>query len=254
MLIVCPNCQSSYRVATDSLGAVGRTVRCAKCNTAWFAELSEDDGKATENAPLMVTESAGEDKDNLYGSADPAMTRLANVMATIREDQQRSTREAALAAEVKSSTSRRRMVPAFAVVMVLVAVLGGLAAGREAVVRTFPQTAQLYAMVGLPVNLRGLAFRSIEASERVEGGVPILLVSGTVENVTRGVINVPRLRLSVRNTDGREIYVWTVVPRRSRLVAGDTLSFQAQLASPPAEARDISVRFLAHQDAVAGLR
>src|SRR5712692_3647734 len=37
MLIVCPNCATSYRVEASSLGAVGRSVRCVRCRNVWFA-------------------------------------------------------------------------------------------------------------------------------------------------------------------------------------------------------------------------
>ncbi|GGE51127.1 thioredoxin [Agaricicola taiwanensis] len=252
MLIVCPNCQSSYRVSAESLGVSGRTVRCAKCNTAWFAE-PEDDQETSEETTAIVAENSAEEP--LYGeTVDPRMTRLARVMASIRHEQQDSAGEATPAeAPAKRKTPRRRFWPT-AAAMAAVAIIGGLILGRDSVVRLLPQTAQLYALAGLDVNLRGLEFRDVAATERVEGGVPILLVSGKVENITDGVVDVPRLRLAVRNTDGREIYVWTVVPRPNRLVAGDTLAFQGQLASPPAEARDIAVRFYSQHDALAGVR
>jgi len=37
MLIVCPNCATSYTVAAPALGPRGRTVRCVRCRTQWFA-------------------------------------------------------------------------------------------------------------------------------------------------------------------------------------------------------------------------
>src|SRR5262245_28241444 len=37
MLIVCPNCTTSYQVEASSLGPAGRTVRCARCGNTWFA-------------------------------------------------------------------------------------------------------------------------------------------------------------------------------------------------------------------------
>ena len=37
MLIVCPNCATSYQVEAASLGAAGRSVRCARCKNTWFA-------------------------------------------------------------------------------------------------------------------------------------------------------------------------------------------------------------------------
>ncbi|MPZ39932.1 MAG: thioredoxin [Rhizobiales bacterium] len=37
MLIVCPNCATSYQVEPSSLGATGRSVRCVRCRKVWFA-------------------------------------------------------------------------------------------------------------------------------------------------------------------------------------------------------------------------
>ena len=36
MLIVCPNCSTSYQVTAASIGAAGRSVRCARCKSKWF--------------------------------------------------------------------------------------------------------------------------------------------------------------------------------------------------------------------------
>src|SRR5262245_40695108 len=41
MLIVCPNCSTSYAIDQASLGPGGRSVRCARCKTTWFADGSE---------------------------------------------------------------------------------------------------------------------------------------------------------------------------------------------------------------------
>ena len=41
MLIVCPNCVTSYQVETSSLGATGRSVRCVRCKKVWFAANTE---------------------------------------------------------------------------------------------------------------------------------------------------------------------------------------------------------------------
>ena len=37
MLIVCPACSASYRLAPQALGG-GRKVRCARCRTEWYAD------------------------------------------------------------------------------------------------------------------------------------------------------------------------------------------------------------------------
>ncbi|MGA7034494.1 MAG: MJ0042-type zinc finger domain-containing protein, partial [Pseudolabrys sp.] len=41
MHIVCPNCSTSYAIEEASLGAAGRTVRCARCKTTWFASAHQ---------------------------------------------------------------------------------------------------------------------------------------------------------------------------------------------------------------------
>ena len=37
MQIVCPSCATSYRIDHTSVGKTGRSVRCARCRTIWFA-------------------------------------------------------------------------------------------------------------------------------------------------------------------------------------------------------------------------
>ena len=42
MLIVCPNCATSYRIEPSSLGAAGRSVRCVRCRSVWVAHDSAE--------------------------------------------------------------------------------------------------------------------------------------------------------------------------------------------------------------------
>src|SRR5262245_64108878 len=41
MLIVCPSCTTAYRIELSTLGAGGRSVRCARCRNVWFASATE---------------------------------------------------------------------------------------------------------------------------------------------------------------------------------------------------------------------
>lgn len=50
MLLVCPTCEASYQIDDGKIGPSGRTVRCKKCATVWFAMLSD------EPEPLVATE------------------------------------------------------------------------------------------------------------------------------------------------------------------------------------------------------
>jgi len=58
MLIVCPNCATSYDVDVASLRPNGRRVRCVRCRTVWHAELSHADkliAAAEALAPVRLT-------------------------------------------------------------------------------------------------------------------------------------------------------------------------------------------------------
>jgi predicted Zn finger-like uncharacterized protein len=45
--VVCPNCDKTYQIAADWLGAVGRKVRCKSCTTEWFVTSHEDHDTGT---------------------------------------------------------------------------------------------------------------------------------------------------------------------------------------------------------------
>ena len=70
-----------------------------------------------------------------------------------------------------------------------------------------PQTATFYKMVGLEVNLRGLAFKDIKISNETVDGKPVLVIEGTIVGETgnrsncRGCAFRPR-RAAPRSTPG----------------------------------------------------
>jgi predicted Zn finger-like uncharacterized protein len=125
---------------------------------------------------------------------------------------------------------------------------------RSDVVRAFPQTASFYSLLGLSVNLRGLVFDNVATVTEQHEGVPILVVEGNVVNTTRKNEDVPRLKFILRNAAQHEIYSWTAVPVRASLPPGEGVGFRTRLASPPADARDVVVRFVNRRDLVAANR
>ena len=125
---------------------------------------------------------------------------------------------------------------------------------RKDVVRILPQTASFYALMGLSVNVRGLAFEGISTSTEEHEGVPILVVEGNIVNEAGAIADLPRLKLAVRNAAKQEIYSWTAVPPRATLSPGEAAAFRTRLASPPPDSREVLVRFVNRRDIVAGTR
>jgi predicted Zn finger-like uncharacterized protein len=123
---------------------------------------------------------------------------------------------------------------------------------RADVVRLLPQTASLYRMVGLDVNLRGLAFKDIKITDETVDGKPVLVIEGSIVGETAKPVELPRLRFSVRDAQGAEIYAWNAVLEQPVLKPGERAYFKSRLASPPPEGRNIDVRFFNKRDLAGG--
>ena len=123
---------------------------------------------------------------------------------------------------------------------------------RADVVRLLPQTAAFYNMMGLDVNVRGLAFKDVKIATETVEGKPVLVIEGVIVDEARKPVPLPRLRFSVRDAQGSEIYAWNAVLEQSTLNPGEKAWFRSRLASPPAEGRNIDIRFFNKRDLAAG--
>ena len=132
------------------------------------------------------------------------------------------------------------------------ALLLALVIWRADTVRLLPQTATFYRMVGLDVNLRGLAFKDIKITNETVEGKPVLVIEGMIVGQTMKPVELPRLRFSVRDEQGAEIYAWNAVLEQQVLKPGERAYFKSRLASPPPEGRNIDVRFFNKRDLTGG--
>ena len=156
--------------------------------------------------------------------------------------------------ELARKRQARWRLPMPIAIAALLLLSAGLIGLRRDVVRYAPQLASFYGTIGMPVNLRGLAFTDLKIGNEVHDGVPVLVVEGMITSVVSQPSDVPRLRFGLRSATGAEVYSWTAPPSQTVLGPFESLPFRTRLASPPADGRDIQVRFFTHRDAVAGLR
>jgi len=137
-----------------------------------------------------------------------------------------------------------------------IAVFGSVALGlliwRAELVRLMPQTAPLFRMIGFEVNLRGLAIKDVKISRETVESKPVLVIEGVIVGQAKTPVDLPRLRFAVRDGRGTEIYAWNAVLEQQALRGGEVAWFRTRLASPPAEARSIDVRFFNRRDIAAG--
>lgn len=123
---------------------------------------------------------------------------------------------------------------------------------RGDMVRLLPQTAAFYKMVGLDVNLRGLAFKDVKLSTETVDGKQVLVIEGVIVGQGKKPLDIPRLRFAVRDAQGVEIYAWNSVLEQTVLQPGERAFFRSRLASPPPEGRNIDVRFFNRRDIAGG--
>lgn len=143
--------------------------------------------------------------------------------------------------------SRRLMIAVAGLAACLVAAVGL----RKGIVSAVPETGRMFAAFGLPVNLSGLDLRQIKGGLFSEGGTELLVVQGEIVNITGATRTVPRLKFSVLDARGQEIYAWTAQADARELKPGEAQVFRRRLASPPPEGREVLVRFAGKNDLVA---
>ena len=89
------------------------------------------------------------------------------------------------------------------------------------------------------------------STETVEGK-PVLVIEGVIIGEAHQAVELPRLRFSVSDVHGAEIYAWNAVLDQPALKPGERAWFKSRLASPPPEGRHIDVRFFSKRDIAAG--
>ncbi|HWL31560.1 MAG TPA: zinc-ribbon domain-containing protein [Xanthobacteraceae bacterium] len=270
MLIVCPSCSTSYQIAPPALGESGRAVRCARCKTVWVATALVEASEATAEPVLTpAAQTAATDEPADPASTDESETppetlgdalppAVADAPPLAPDDADGPTLDNSpthedietIAARREAAQRRFRLrIPLPVVIAALCAVSVALIGFRKDVVRHAPQLASFYAAIGLPVNLRGLVFADVMTAEGTYDGATMLTVEGTIVSTASGPVDVPRLRFALRNAAGTEVYTWTAAPTQAVLTPGARLPFRSRLAAPPADGRDLEVRFVTHNDA-----
>ena len=227
----------------------------------WDAMAREESGAQTDqDAPEVDSPSISADwpaeGEGASQSGDSDWPTIARLDAEGHEDIQITGHRERLAKLFKLPTLPRiPFVPTIGLptaCAAMGALLLALMIWRADVVRLLPQTATFYRMVGLDVNLRGLTFKDIKITNETVEGKPVLVIEGMIVGQTGQPVELPRLRFSVRDEQGAEIYAWNAVLEQPVLKPGERAYFKSRLASPPPEGRNIDVRFFNKRDLAGG--
>jgi predicted Zn finger-like uncharacterized protein len=220
MILTCPACATRYLTDPVALGATGRTVRCARCGHAWHQMPPVDAGPR-----LDVVSPASIDRPAQAYTPPPG---------------------GGLPARIEPKPPRRTGGwLALAAVVVLV-VAAGLYLGRGRIVAAWPEAAELYAQLGLPVAppVAGLALRDISLTRLAIDGHDTVIVEGRILNEGTATLAVPPLMAMLRDESGRTVASWTARVEAGELAAGAAVEFRTTHVDPPAEAERLAVALL----------
>lgn len=263
MRIECPSCAAGFEVSPSALEPNGRTVRCAACKNTWFVSAPSlvlaDGGLDAIPMPPPTPQVSPEDRvDHVRRATGLNASELAAIddapSISPEEEARSMPRRKTVVPSPNAARGPKRSIPLGLVAVFLFCVLALGIINRHSLVRAAPELASLYAAIGFPVNLRGLEFHNIRTRQEIQDGITVLAIEGDVENIVSRAVELPRVRLSVLGENGAEIYSWTALLPRSILYPRERVAFKSRLASPPAQGKEIMVRFLTRADLTANGR
>jgi predicted Zn finger-like uncharacterized protein len=209
MIVTCPACESRFEVDQAQLGYDGRIVRCGKCGNCWH-QMPDSDPRAA------VAEEPG----------PPPRRRPA-------------------AAPAAPKRGRGTLVGWLLLLLFVAGIVAGGWFERERIVAQFPQLADLYALLGVPVMPPGPVLDlSVTVTSDVVDGDTVVTVRGAVSNISDRKQEVPQLRAQLLSASGDVLREWVFEAPQSELDAGGSVAFETQTENPPAGSQDVSVFFV----------
>lgn len=247
MILTCPQCATRYQADAAKFQPAGRNVRCAKCGHLWHQDAPPPEPDAALEAIVAPEPPAPP-------IPPPRPSALAPNPVVAREPAARSSREPAARPSREPAVTTPRAPsrwPAriglglgWAALIVAVALIGwSMFSFREQIAAVWPQSASLYAALGLKPAASGLDIRDVAYKRERQSGQPVLSVSGRLANTSSRELPVPEIRVALIDADDRELYHWTFVPGVMSLRPGESKAFSTRLDNPPEAARRFELRF-----------
>jgi predicted Zn finger-like uncharacterized protein len=225
MILTCPSCATRYQVDEAKFPPQGRQVRCAKCGHIWHQA-----GPAPAPEPEVVVPA----EEEPVRAAEPIPSR---------------TRAFAPAAVTEPEPPPRGAMVAVAagwvgLILVILGIGYSLVRYRQEISMIWPQSAGVYAALGLKVSAHGIDFAHVDYRREAEDGQMVLAVTGNIVNSGSRELPVPQsVRVTLSDANNHELYHWSFTPNVQTLKPGQSSPFLTRLSSPPAAARHLEVRF-----------
>lgn len=234
MILTCPDCATSYFVDDDRVPSQGRTVKCTSCGNRWHAtpEGAAEPAITQPRNPPQI-----EDPGTPIVRSKPMVDDL-EVIAPASELKSN--------AAAKATKTRKSRVGLVVCVVVAVGLAAGVAAAvvlRQLIVDVLPASARVFRAVGLEVDTLGLAIENVTSKAVLQGGRPVLSITGVIHNKNKTATLAPPIRIRLLDKEGATVAGVLAQPLNARVPAGARRYFAVSLPDPPSSAHELEVAF-----------
>lgn len=238
VVIQCPKCGASESaepgVLTDA-----PTIVCRECGETWPAQPP----RRPRNIDLVLQTRSRVNRDIVDAEHRPLVTY---------SDGAESAWAAKAAGDYWPEPPRQRRLPLIAAATAALFFLTAFFGARDAAVSVLPDLAGLYATIGLPVSLEGLAIEDVAADRSSTADGDRIVVRGTVRNVSGRDMTVRQLSATLYDNDRVPALAESFDPPAGTISAGQTMPFLFTLDSAPPHVTRVAVRFSRANEAPAG--